>query len=589
MWLPAAAGIAAACSSDLGAPPDVQPDLRADSNRDGEIRFDDSDKSKTEWNKATGAVMLANIDDDTLRCRATLDDLTIAECNDASDEVVNGEDDALDIARLKTRPWPKPPEDAVGAVTVEPPSAQDYVRLFWKSGPAPADFLPVQSDTIFTREEIQAGIELGIEAKDIVRDPRRWDGYVSVRFTVTSARAGAASDAVRMRVAPVITYHHLLPVETVWVSNTKRPGNAALRRDLSGACSGTDLGAPQAIDVTDPWTQDFFEPAFMSMPGPSGTQHVMRVNYRSPNVFERLQEKRPLRPAGQFVFKMRGRDVAGIQQYDIGHDERMDSLNSFGNLETIPPHERDGEVFPFGRVVRGRTSSFFPDRSFAAMLDAQRQQPPIDVDTSWLIVGHVDETMSFVKANTPRGWKLLINDARMARKMLEEQVARGHGDVPMFVGKSWFDVRTRAEKPAEVTLQSVLADTEVMRASAEAAVEVDAQLATLRKELGLADDEIIRVPFLHTAYGGKSAAYQPATVNGVYLAEGHFAAPDPHGPVIDGKDIFRAALSEPLANIGVTVHFVEDWDEYHVNLGEVHCGTNTTRRVPDAKWWESGR
>ncbi|MBX3214179.1 MAG: hypothetical protein KF850_19245 [Labilithrix sp.] len=25
------------------------------------------------------------------------------------------------------------------------------------------------------------------------------------------------------------------------------------------------------------------------------------------------------------------------------------------------------------------------------------------------------------------------------------------------------------------------------------------------------------------------------------------------------------------------------------NLGEVHCGTNATRRVPTTKWWESGR
>lgn len=596
MWLPTAAGLMAACSSDLGPSdtgvpePDLLADLRADSNRDGVIRFDDdSDKNKTEWNTTTGAVLLANIDDDNVRCKANLDDLTIAVCNDASDELINGEDDALDIARLKTRPWPKTPEDAIGIVTVEPPSAQSYVRVFWKSGPAGTDFLPVQADTIFTRDEIQAGIELGIEAKDIVRDPAKWDGYVDVRFTVTSVKKGVASEAVRMRVAPVLTYHHLLPAEKVWVSNTRRPGNAAMRSDLSDSCAAANLPPPQMIEVIDPWAQDFFEPAFMSMPAPNGTQHVMHVNYRSANVYEPNKEKQALRPAGKFVFAVRGKDVAGVQQYDLKHDARMDSLNSFGNFETVPPYEKDGVSFPFGRVLRGRTKSFFPDKSFAAMVDAQAQQPAIDIDTSWLSVGHVDETLSFVKANTPRGWKLLVNDARMAKKMLEDQVAAGHGDVAMFVGKSWVDLETGEEKPAEITIAKVLADTEVMRASAEAAVEVDAQLAKLKAELGLSEDEIIRVPFLHTSYGGKSAAYQPGMVNGLYLSETRFAAPDPHGPIIDGKDIFKAALSEPLASIGITVDFLEDWDEYHVGLGEVHCGTNTTRKVPDVKWWESGR
>jgi protein-arginine deiminase len=386
----------------------------------------------------------------------------------------------------------------------------------------------------------------------------------------------------------VLTYHHLLPAEKVWVSNTRSPGNADMRRDLAKSCSTAGLDAPQTIAVDDPWTQDFFEPAFMSMPGPNGTQHVIRVNYRSANVFEPEKEESPLRPAGKFVFRMRGKDVAGVQQFDLKHDGRMDTLNSFGNFETVPPYEKDGERFPLGRVIRGKTKSFFPDKSFSTMIEAQRQQPPIDVDTSWLVVAHVDETMSFVKAKNERGWVLLVNDARLARKMLEDQVAAGRGGVPMFVGKQWFDFDTLTERSAQVTIQQVLADTEVMRASAEAAVEVDAQVAVLKKTVGLTDDEIIRVPFLHTTYDGRSVAYQPGMVNGIYLSDTRFAAPDPHGPVIGGKDIFKTAFADALAKIGITVDFVEDW-EYHVGMGEVHCGTNTTRQIPEAKWWESGR
>ena len=32
--------------------------------------------------------------------------------------------------------------------------------------------------------------------------------------------------------------------------------------------------------------------------------------------------------------------------------------------------------------------------------------------------------------------------------------------------------------------------------------------------------------------------------------------------------------------------FLDDWSEYHVMNGEVHCGTNTLRAPTMAKWWE---
>lgn len=590
-----AAGIGGCVTEQAGdgasAPlePDVLADLRADSNRDGEIAFDDSDVHKTEWTKESGGIFLANIDDDSERCKSTGDDLSIATCNDAQDEIVNGDDDALDLARLKSRPWPKTPADATGHVTILTEAAEKHVRLFKKIGDLPTDFEVLANDNVLSADEIRAGFELAIEAKDIVRDPDDWDGYVRVQLSIASPTKGESSDTVILRVAPVLTFHHLLPAEQIWASNTRTSGNAAMRHDLATSCAAAGIAAPETIDVNDPWTQDYFEPAYMSMPGKDGRQHVIRVNYRSANVYEPERKKTPLRPAGKFVFKVRGRNVAGVQQFDVDHSPEMDTLNSFGNFETVPPYEKDGVSFPFGRVIRGKTKSFFPDRSFAKMIEAQGMQPPIDVDTSWLVVAHIDETISFVKAPTPRGWALLVNDAPLAKKMLEDAVEAGHGNTPMFVGKSWFDLESGTEQPAEVTIAEVLADTEVMKASAEAAAEIDAQLAIIKKETGLTDDEIIRVPFLHTAYAGKSFAYQPATVNGIFISDTRFGAPNPHGPEIDGKDIFKTAFAEPMAKIGITIDFIEDWDEYHVGMGEVHCATNATRKIPDARWWESGR
>lgn len=582
------AGLVTACTVEEGAsqPAAQAPatgtivaDIRADSNRDGDVRFDESDGEKTRWDGTAGAIFLANIDDDQERCKKKGDDLSIAACNDAADDVVNGPDDALDLARIKTRPWPEAPEGTTARIEIATEAAQELVRLFKKTGPGPEDFEVLALEDGLSREDVQAGIELGIEAKDIVRDASSWDGYVDVRFVVTTPE-GEASDTVRLRVSPVMTFHHLLKAEKVWISDTGSPGNADTRKDLSKICD------PTLIDDVDPWTQDFFETGYTSMPGPGGAQHVMHVSYRSANVYEPGEKKNPLRPAGQVVFTtMRGKDSAGVQQFDVRHESRMDSLNSFGNFETVPPY---GE-FPLGRVLRGRTKTFYPDRAFTKMIDAQSiQLPAIDIDTSWLVVGHVDETLSFIQAKSPRGWVLLANDARLAKKMLEEQVAKGNGSVPMFVGKNWIDWDTEKEIPAQITIADVLADTEVMKASADAAVEVDGQVAAIVAETGLTDAEIVRVPFLHMTYGGLSIAYQPGMVNGLYLGDGRFLAPDPHGPVIEGKDIFQEAMKNALAPYGVTVTFIEDW-EYHVSMGEVHCGTNATRAIPDKKWWETGR
>ncbi len=577
-----------ACSCDAGDGERPVADLRADSNRDGEVRVDDdSDAIKTEWNEHSGAVLLANIDDDSHRCDSRANDLTIAQCNDAQDDVVNGEDDALDLARLRIRPA-KQPEGARGRITVTNPQAKHRVRIFKRTGAGPADFTSIGDDTVLGRAELEAGVELAIEALDIVRDRDVWDGFVDVQLSVSTEDGPTVTDTVRMRVAPVLTYHHLLPAESVWVSKNVTSFAREMHQSLGEACSEAKVPLSM-LKVDDQWTQDFFEPAFMAMPAPGGQQHVIRANYRSPNIFEPKQADSPLRPAGQVVFALRGKDIAGIQQFDFGHDLQMDSLSSFGNFETVPPYEKDGVTYPFGRVLRGSTASWFPDRTFARMVDAQQQQPTIEVDTSWLFVGHVDETLSFVKAPTKRGWMLLANDAPLAKKMLEDAARAGHGDEPMFVGKSWLDFETSDETPADTTIAKTLADQRVMQASAEAAVEVEAQLDVLRREVGLTDDEIIHVPYLHTTFGGKSIAYQPATVNGIYLSDTEFAAPEPHGPIVGGKDLFRDALAEPLAKIGIQVRWVEDWDGYHRVLGEVHCGSNATRKIPEARWWESGR
>lgn len=608
-WLAWFIPFVVACShsgEDGGKPtptyPEPRVDLRADNNRNGTIDLDDAseDLDEDSWTAKHGAIFLANIDDDLHACPLkdaagkALADVDLPKCNDAANDVVDGDDDLLDMARLKTVPWAEVPETARGSLIVSKP---DYVRLFKKTD---GGFVAIDPATeVLTAAEIAAGIELAIEGKDVVRDKAVWDGYVDITFKVTfegvpgGRPAFAAEDKVRLRVAPVLLQHHLSPAEQVFATRIGDPASSAFRDDIDKAMVAAKQPAPLvAMDVPeyDPWTQDFFETGYMSMPSTTG-QHVIRVAIRSSNIYRR-DVRSPLRAAGKIVFtKLRGKDFAGIQQFDPKAPRDMDSLNSFGNTETIPPFEHGGKSWPMGRILRGSISSFYPDKTLAKLFDAQAVQQPVLVDTSWLLVGHIDETVSFVAAPKAgaRSFLLLANDPRLAKKILEDATMAGHGATKVFVGKSWVDYEARTEIPAEKTIDELLADPDLMAASASAAAAVDAQLEILARETGVTEEETVKIPFLHWDTYGGSVAYQPGMVNALVLDPTHIASPDPHGPQIDGKDPFKTNVETSLGEKGVSVSWVEDWDGYHRNLGEVHCGSNVIRAIPATKWWEAAR
>jgi protein-arginine deiminase len=64
----------------------------------------------------------------------------------------------------------------------------------------------------------------------------------------------------------------------------------------------------------------------------------------------------------------------------------------------------------------------------------------------------------------------------------------------------------------------------------------------------------------------------------------------------DNVDLLEACVQVLLEDVGLTVHWIDDWDTYHRNFGEVHCGTNVVRTPPEAEpgysgphWWEHYR
>ncbi|MBT9558780.1 MAG: protein-arginine deiminase [Myxococcales bacterium] len=573
-----------------GTPGEPVIDLRADVNRDGAVDLTGPSDEVGEdgWNETGGAIVLANIDDDQTRCDNTVNDVDLPKCHDATDEVVNGALDLDDLARLHVLPWNGASATATARIELDPPDAgrvfihvRPDLELGWEA-------LGVAQEGIVSGKNanLSTGIELAIEAKDIVRDTSTWDGKIKVTLIVDDEGKELGRDSVVVRVAPIVTYHHMLPAETIYATKLNGSDSEDFRNDLAAAIAESDSKPKfKGVLYSDQWTQDFFETGYMSMPTSDGQQHVIRVNYRSANVYDNGDN--PLREAGRFAFDLRGVDSAAIQEYDTGSDPQMDSLNSFGNTETIPPYSHDGKDYPLGRLFRGRVNTFYPDPRFSKMMESQLVQPPVYVDTSWLIVGHVDESMTFLPTSkAQRGWTVGVSDAVMAKQMFEGLVEDGHGEVIVFDNQKWSSF---PPKSAEITISKLLADQDIAEASAEAVVYIDEQIDVLLAETGVTRDELVPFAGLHEKQGGYSVAYQPGTVNGLLIDASVFAPPKTHGPIIDGVDPFTRQIEEALTEIGMAVHFVEDWDLYHRLLGEVHCGSNAMRATPSARWWETGR
>ena len=340
-------GPAGPATADL-APAATVADLRADVDRDGtvDVTGDTDESGESRWSVRRGAVMLPNIDDDTERCSPA-----VTLCNDATDVVVNGTQDAADLARLRTVPIPAAPAGSSATLRLLG-SGSDHARLFVKRA---GSWTMIDAGDQLTTSEVRSGMELGIEATDIIRDAAVWDGRVTVRLTVDQAGTVTTDDVV-VRVAPVLTHSPVQPVEQVLV--TDGHGFGAQQQfvdDLATLVESAGI-EPDLIKFPDGdiWTQDFFEPAYTSMTGTDGTPQVLRVMIRSAQT----------RQAGRQVFSvLRGPDVGAIELDGVS---TWETLNSMGNLETIPPYEHAGKVLPgradhSGRARRRRDRALCGD------------------------------------------------------------------------------------------------------------------------------------------------------------------------------------------------------------------------------------
>jgi protein-arginine deiminase len=558
--------------------PGTAADIDVDNSRDGIVDNTNTDDVDEElWTTTHGAVYYWNIDDD---------DNDVLE--DHKDTIVNGVNDALDLARVWLRQYTQGLVGGSVTVKVDPAGAQGSVRIFRNNGGWTQVYSAGASFTLPVADIAAGDIELGIESTKRLQPT--WNGYVTLTLELRdSGSVLVSSDAVQLRQAPFLMATNLWKTDELDVVNVGS-NNLAFRTALQTVCtnSGTTyVEAPGGSYSNDRWIQDGHEPGIVYLTTSGSPRR--RVN----DVLQ-LARYRPIDAWCKNV--LFNPDFDFIERFAPDTNQ---SLNYGGNLEVVPPHTAPGGTnYAWGRILCGGGSSF----KIGTTTTTTRYMDVIQRDffnacvlqgtylmasTEWLAVGHVDEYLCFVPAPaTSRGWVLALGNPNTAKTILQNVQATGGGAKTVFTGRTGW----------QTTVDAILANAALMTFNNEVQIRIDSIRNYLKTNIGLADSEIIDVPVLYEDSGsGWAAAYNPGVANimPVVSASGavHLVIPDPEGPDHPSTDAWQADMLPKLTALGtgpkpVTCYFVDVFFSYHTLLGEAHCGLNTVRTPPAMDWWD---
>jgi hypothetical protein len=437
------------------------------------------------------------------------------------------------------------------------------VRI-WREGAVLLDSAATTLATV-TPADPEAPLALGVEL-----------GWFGARGTLRlRTRDAAGSDLevaeVGLYGAPLLLNHHLQPAERVYAVDVSSAfmDNAAFVAafaDALGPAFQAVNGRPYGDDV---WIQDEVELATCTAPLAGGG--VDRLDVAIDSVRDRGLDRFP-------ESELRDDEFASLQFSQV----RANTYDSFGNLETSPPIAG----FPTGMTYFGDAGGGAGprDATLYAVLDAQGVQGGLRVDTSWLCVGHVDEYASTIPDPTaPRGFRLVWSDPEVAWDVLD--ALDPSTALPRWAGWRNHGYETVGELVADQGLRDLNAEVRAER--------LEPLLDQLRAEWAITDDEVVRIPALFeeaVGCGGRVAALIPGMAN-LAVVE----LPGEPVRVFTADPFLRSDLADQTSDPviqrmrelfppTIELWFVDDWETYHLGLGEVHCGTNVIRS-PTYEWW----
>ncbi|XP_062961781.1 protein-arginine deiminase type-1 [Cynocephalus volans] len=545
----------------------VDVSLDVDTGRTGKVKRSRGDKKTWRWGPAGyGAVLLVNCDRDTHRSReidlansqlTSLDDLQdmspmVLSC-EGPDELFNSHKLVLNI----------------------PLSDSKRVGVFCaRGGNSLADYKQVLGPQHLSYEvERQPGErEIRFYVEGLTFPDADFLGLVSLSVSLvdkgTLPKVTLFTDTVAFRMAPwIMTPNTQPPLELYVCSVVDSHGpNEKFLNDMSHLALKANcklIICPQIENRNDRWIQDEMEFGYIEAPHKS-----FPVVFDSPR-------NRGLR---DFPYKK-------ILGPDFGYVTREipfsgpSSLDSFGNLDVSPPVTVGGTEYPLGRILIGSSFPRSGGRQMAKVvrnfLQAQQVQAPVELYSDWLSVGHVDEFMSFVPTSDQKGFRLLLASPSACLKLFQEKRKEGYGEAAQFDG-----LRHKAKR----TINEMLADRRLQNDSLHVQKCIDWNRDVLKRELGLAESDIVDIPQLFSMKGAYAEAFFPDMVNMVVLGK-YLGIPKPFGPIINGRCCLEDKVRSLLEPLGLHCVFIDDYLFYHELLGEIHCGTNVRRKPFPFKWW----
>ncbi len=358
---------------------------------------------------------------------------------------------------------------------------------------------------------------------------------------------------------PMLLNHHLQPMEQVYaMEGTGFVNNQDFIKGFEDALGSNFTAYPLRDYEWDVWLQDEVE--FATLSSENGRTDIIVDSIRN----------RGLDDLPEDYWEEPG---TAIMTWGTSVPTSQDS---FGNLETTPPV--DG--YPYGRIYYGDwyygNSIETITEPLVEQLTNQDIQKPFTLDVTFLCVGHVDEYFTFVPdASSEKGFKMMLADVDAGYEFLNS--LDPNLSLPKYASDHGFS-----------NVGEILEDNALTRLNEDIQLDyLDVTWARIQEELGLTEEDLIRVPMLFeeaAQCGGYTATLIPSTLNMV-VATGEdgtsadLIIPDPY---------FRSSTTDPTSDVfiqhvndllpdGNTPHWVDDWAEYHMMLGEVHCGSNTKR------------
>jgi len=476
-------------------------------------------------------------------------------------DMIGAADEEMLQVRVKSRVVL--PDGAVVRVAIAEPWTR-FARAFIRESSSGGFQLIHGPVEVSSDEAKRNGVVIGIEANDFAdaERPRALD--LKVRFETKEGRL-LHEGSFKFNVAPFLVSCCLDPVDSVHVVKTKITEQFVSELAPLVRAAGAELKIfdEPALPNHDMWMQDAVEIGYAT-----DGERVMHVA---------LHGNRGRKLDDLFAERFLGKDFGVIQKGNY-RGKSAEWIDWFGNLEASPPVRVNGQEFRKGRIYVGTQGerSMHPD--VIKFLEAQGAQSPVLwIDTSWLVIGHVDETVSWVPSKVGTPYRMLIPSPRLAVEILKKAEKDAPGGILNRGTKREGDKPGEYERPVAEALN----DKDLMAAQEFVQKKLDAVRRALQDGLGVADDDIIEIPVLFNSSPKEfRGRYYAETTNmaNCLLIGSDVIVPDPLGPMVNGKDVLLQAVKDRLEPLGCRVRAIDNFYPYHRYGGEVHCGTNSTRR-----------